>query len=230
MSLQRTARDLCVGVLTTAFLVAGSASGLLPFTWIEIAGFVTGGASVWLLVREHIWSWPVGIVNSGIYVVVFLRARLFADSGLMLAFVLLGFAGWWCWLHGRAAGARRPIVHAGLREMVLLAVAAAAGTLILTGYLRSVGDAAPLWDALTTCLSLAATYLQARKALEGWIVWIAADLIYIPLYVAKGLPLTSVLYVIFLTMCVKGAVDWRATRRAEEGEDVGLFRVLVTAR
>jgi nicotinamide mononucleotide transporter PnuC len=230
MSLQRTTRDVAVGMLAAASLVAGSASGLLPFSWIEVAGFVTGGAAVWLLVRENLWTWPIGIVNSGIYVVVFLRARLFADSGLMLLFVLLGFAGWWCWLRGGTPGSRRPIVHAGVRDTALVVMATAAGTVFLTRYLRSIGDAAPLWDALTTCLSLSATYLQARKVIEGWTVWIAADLIYIPLYVAKDLPLTSVLYVVFLTMCVKGALDWRATLRAERGDSTHLWPVLVSAR
>jgi nicotinamide riboside kinase len=95
--------------------------------------------------------------------------------------------------------------------------APAAATFALLLYLRSVGDAAPLADATTTALSLAATWMQARKQLENWLVWLAADAIYIPLYLVKGLPLTGVLYCVFVLMCGKGWRDWSNSHAAAKG-------------
>lgn len=70
------------------------------------------------------------------------------------------------------------------------------------------------WDALTTVMSLAAQLMLNRKWLGNWLVWIAADVIYIALYVGKGLWLTSVLYAVFLVMCLIGLREWRASLRA----------------
>lgn len=93
--------------------------------------------------------------------------------------------------------------------MDLAARGGAAGTLGLTLLLsRATDSTVPFWDALTTSLSLMATYGQCRKRVESWWLWIAADLVYIPLYAYKELYLTSLLYVGFLTLCLLGLRGW----------------------
>jgi nicotinamide mononucleotide transporter len=83
------------------------------------------------------------------------------------------------------------------------------GTYALTLLLSGATDSTvPFWDALTTSLSLMATYGQCRKRVESWWLWIAADLVYIPLYAYKELYLTSLLYVGFLTLCLIGLRGW----------------------
>ncbi|MEA3208760.1 MAG: nicotinamide mononucleotide transporter [Chthoniobacter sp.] len=85
-----------------------------------------------------------------------------------------------------------PLATWGLRELLL-----------------AIHGAAPFWDSLTTVLSLAAQYLLCQMRLENWWLWIVADLIYIPLYFSRKLPLTAVLYGVLLTMCVIGLREWK---------------------
>jgi nicotinamide mononucleotide transporter len=206
--------DVVLGTAASALLLGGWAFAFLPFSLTEVLGFITGGISVWLVVKGNLWTWPVGIANNVLFIVLFWRARLYADMGLQWAYVAISIAGWWFWLRGGAERSRRRVARVGLAELVAVLAAAAVATVLLTDYLRSVDDSAPFLDALTTSLSLAAMYLMARKLVENWWLWIAADVIYIPLYVAKELPLTGLLYAVFLAMCVRGLVDWSRSCRA----------------
>ncbi len=182
-----------------------------PASWAELLGFVTGLACVWLVVRQHIANWPVGIVNVLLLMVAFVAAGLYADASLQIVYVVLGFYGWWAWWR---RGSDEP--SAGLRvrttstlEWSWLLLGGLASTVGLYFLLRDeLGSTVPLADAVTTALSLVATYGQCRKLLENWWIWIAADVIYIPLYAYKHLYLTTVLYVVFLTLSVIGLISW----------------------
>ncbi|MFC0552184.1 nicotinamide riboside transporter PnuC [Planotetraspora thailandica] len=184
-------------------------------SWAELLGFATGILTVWLTVRQHIANWPVGIANVVLLGLVFLSAGLYADASLQIVYVLLGLYGWWQWLYGGAGGARLTVSRTGLAEWCWLVVAGAAATAALTVVLaRWTDSVVPFWDALTTALSLMATYGQCRKLLESWWLWITVDVIYIPLYAYKGLYLTSALYLIFLGLCVAGLLAWRRATAA----------------
>jgi nicotinamide mononucleotide transporter len=197
--------DWLNGTALTAFGVAT--------TWAEVLGFITGLVNVWLLVVRHIANWPVGILNVLLLMLVFWSAGLYADAGLQIVYVILGLYGWWAWLHGGEQHTALRVRSTTGREWLGLALAG----LVLTGGLwlfldRLTGSTVPLADALTTALSLLATYGQTRKLVESWWLWITADLIYIPLYGYKDLWLTAILYVAFLTLCVFGLRSWRAAR------------------
>jgi nicotinamide riboside kinase len=100
-------------------------------TVAELLGFVTGAASVWLTVLARVSNFPVGIANSAFFLVLFLSARLYADSGLQVVYIVLGFAGWWQWLHGGQARTRLTVARSGwqlLAACVVFAVAATWGS------------------------------------------------------------------------------------------------------
>lgn len=186
----------------------------MTISWTEILGFVTGGLSVWLTVRENVWLWPVSVANNIFFFILFWNGRLFADASLQIVYLVLSVYGWWNWLRGGAGRTELKISRAPWRQWIVMVAAVIVATWGMRAVLISVHDAAPFWDALTTVLSLAAQYMLCRKQLEHWLIWIAADVIYVPLYIVRSLPLTGVLYGIFLLMCVAGLREWLARWRA----------------
>ncbi len=201
-------------LVVSALTLAASALGWWSIAMTESLGFVTGGICVWLVVREHLWNWPVGLANNVFFFVLFLQGRLYADMGLQVVYFGLGAYGWWNWARGRQT-VPLPITRTTRMEWIALGIAVPLGTWALVQVLLYANGAAPLGDAITTVLSLAAQYLLCRKRLENWCFWIAADVIYVPLYLSRALPLTALLYGVFLVMCLVGLRQWWGGCRQE---------------
>ncbi|BCN63273.1 putative nicotinamide mononucleotide transporter [Prescottella equi] len=195
---------------STAFTTFGA-----PTSWAEVLGFVTGAWCVWLVGRQSVWNWPIGIANNLVWILLFATAGLFADSALQIVYIALAVWGWRNWVQG-CAGDTLPVTGTTGTEWMWLAGAGIAGTGALMLLLATAtSSTVPFWDAVTTVLSLLATWGQATKRWESWLLWIAADLIYIPLYLHKGLTLTALLYAGFLLLCVRGLLAWRRSRATE---------------
>ena len=195
----------------TDFLVAALAAARTASP-LEVAGVVTGVACVWLAARNSIWNFPIGIVNGGLYLVVFGQARLYSDAGLQLAFVVLLVYGWVKWLRGSAASeapalpiTRTPRAVAGWLAAAGLLYAVGAGFLFST-YTNA---ALPYWDSTTTAVSLVAQVLLSRRHLENWLLWVGVDVAYVGMYWHRHLYLTSALYAVFLGLAAYGYWQWR---------------------
>lgn len=177
-------------------------------TLAEILGFITGLVTVYLVVVERVWNFPIGIANSAFFMILFLHAGLYADGYLQIMYIVLGFAGWWAWLKAGPQRTELSVVWGRAVEVVAAAGLGAIVTAVLYPILRHAHDIAPWWDALTTGLSVSAQSLLNFKRIQNWFFWIVADLIYIPLYFAKDLYLTGIVYMCFLTLCMFGLRAW----------------------
>ncbi|WP_454041028.1 nicotinamide riboside transporter PnuC [Cellulosimicrobium sp. Marseille-Q8652] len=180
----------------------------------EILGFVTGAACVWLAVRQNVWTFPVGLANNVVFLVLFTGTGLYANAGLQVVYLVLGALGWYWWLRG-GPGRGALVVHRTPRAAwVVGIVAAAVCTAVLVAVLTAWTDSTvPFWDALTTSSSLLAQTMLGRKWIGNWWVWIATDVVLVGLYASQGLWLTAVLYVGFVALCVQGLREWSAARR-----------------
>lgn len=183
----------------------------------EVAAFVTGVATVWLAARQHIWNWPIGIVNVALYAVLFFQVKLYADAGLQVVYLVLAVYGWWAWLHGGARGGPLRVrrVSAGL-FMTVAGIGALFATVLGVSLARYTDADVPLLDSALTGASLVAQFLMTRKYLESWPVWVVADIVYVGLFVSRELYLTAVLYAIFTGLALYAWREWLASWRADQ--------------
>jgi nicotinamide mononucleotide transporter len=196
---------------SAALVIAG-----VPVTWAEVLGDVTGAACVALVARQHVWNWPIGLLNNVFWALLFWRAKLYSDSALQGIFFALGCYGWWRWMAKGASGETIRIRRTRPREWMILAASVVVVTAGLATWLAHATDSpAPLADASVLALSLAATWGQAHKVIESWWVWIVVDVISVPLYVSRALYPTAGLYVIFGLLCVAGLRHWTRLLRAQ---------------
>lgn len=211
-----TDRPMIALTFSTAVLALGMhLAGLASL--LEAASFVTGAVCVWLTVRASIWNFPVGLVNVAAYSVVFFRAHLYGDASLQLVYFVLGVLGWIMWLRRSGDAPALQIAKASRRELAAMVAFTAVATFALWRLLQTTASTASFFDALTTSLSLASQWLLNRKRLESWIGWIIVDIIYVPLYLSKGLTLTAILYAVFLLMAVLGYREWSRRWEAQRG-------------
>lgn len=195
--------------ISSAVLLLGAWQKWLPIDLTESFGFVSGAICVWLVTRGNIWNWPIGLANNIFFAILFFKARLYADLGLQGIYFVMGIYGWWFWLRGGPRESALPVSRTTRGEWIAVACFLVIGTFGLRHLLIVINGAAPFLDALTTILCLAAQYLLCKKRWENWFLWIAADLIYVPLFLSKDLPLTALLYTGFLALCIHGLRLWR---------------------
>ena len=168
-----------------------------------------GLINVALLVRRSIWNYLFGALSVALYGYVFYSSQLYSDAILQIYFFLMQFYGAWNWLYGRNADGLARIETLSARERLgFLAAVVVVGAALGWTFRTTTNAAAPFMDATLAAMSVVAQYLLSVRKLENWLLWIAADVVYIGLYGWKHLYSTSVLYAVFLVLSIAGLLEW----------------------
>lgn len=189
---------------------------LLQQSWLELTGVITGLLCVYLAAINSIWNWPFAIINTGIYIFIFAGAALYADMGQNAYLLLINIYGWYYWSRQPAGAPKVPVMRISKKQtgaLVLLALLASPllGFLLvkLSVALHYQPAAFPYLDSFCTVLSLTAQVFMARKVLENWLIWIFIDVIYVGIYLSKGLQPTAFMFAVYALIALKGYLDWR---------------------
>jgi nicotinamide mononucleotide transporter len=177
---------------------------------LETIGVITGILCVYLAAKNNIWNWPIAIVSVCIYIVIFLEAKLYADTGLQVYFLAMNMYGWWFWSMKPADAPKVPVKRISKTEILLSLLGIAVFTALIGFFLYHKTDAAfPFIDSFCTACSLVAQIFLARKVVENWLIWIFVDIIYVGVYLAKGLHLTAGMYALYIYLALLGYLAWR---------------------
>ena len=181
---------------------------------LELIAVVVTLAAVYLTARQIIWCWPLGMVSVTLYAAVFYQAKLYADMGLQGLYFALAIYGWWAWLHGGEDHGKLGVTRTSLPMLVSLALIGALAAVIMGQTLYRLTDASlPFMDSALTSFSIVAQWMQTRKKLEAWLIWLAVDVFYVGMFLYKGLYPTAGLYALFLYLALMGFVEWRRSMR-----------------
>ncbi len=178
---------------------------------IELLGALLGIAYIFFSIRQNILTWPTGLITSVLYSFVFFKSKLYADMGLQIYYVVISLYGWYYWLRGKKSEKNNSVpVRKTSRKLwfILTGVSVLIYILLLILLKFTDSDIAYL-DALTTSLSLVATWMLARKYLEHWLIWIFVDLVSSGMYVYKNLWPTVVLFLVYTFMAYLGYLEWK---------------------
>lgn len=176
---------------------------------LETSGVITGTLCVYLAAKNKILSWPFAIVSVIIYIFIFWDAKLYADMGLQVYFLIMNFYGWYFW-SSRDDGPKTPVSSITRKEAILSLISIIVFTAGIGFFLYERTDASfPFIDSFCTACSLVAQIFLARKVMENWLIWIFVDVIYVGVYIVKDLHLTAGMYALYIYIAAIGYWEWR---------------------
>ncbi|MGZ8544102.1 MAG: nicotinamide riboside transporter PnuC [Flavisolibacter sp.] len=187
---------------------------------LEYIAVVTGIASVWFSKKENILVYPVGLINTSIYVYLSFRYDLIGESAVNLYYTLVSIYGWFLW--AKKDQSKNPVLHIShsVKKQWMMQLGFFAFLYVLIFFILTYLKEAfypgviPWADALASASAFTGMWLMARKKVESWYWWILTNIISIPLYYIKGLEVTSVYYAILLVLAFLGLQEWK--QKAEQ--------------
>ncbi len=192
---------------------------VLGSTPLEIVATVCSVLGVFLIARQSVWGWPLGMVWAAISTyLAFVEWQLVSDGILYASYIPLQAYCWVVWVRRGAHPEEKPFVPSWLprRTQIGLVVAAVAGIALWAASI-SVLAAHVAWipapallirDSTTTVLNYFSQFLQARKRMENWVGWLVVNGLGIHIYWVKESPIYSIQYGFFLVLGLYGWYRW----------------------
>jgi nicotinamide mononucleotide transporter len=206
---------MCLQEMISQFI-----EGMRHTTALEYIAVFAGIASVWYSRIENILVYPVGLINTVVYIYLSIKGQLFGEAAVNLYYTVMSIYGWLLWT--KKDTARQTILHIAfsdkrwwMYQWLFFIAFYLAIFFSLTSLKNSFAPGVIPWaDALASATAFTAMWLMTKKKVESWYWWIATNIASIPLYFVKSYVFTSVYYAVLLVMAIFGLLEWMKRARA----------------
>ena len=194
--------------------------GLLQTSALEFIAVLAGIASVWFSKKEQVLVYPVGLINTTIFVYLSFKGHLLGEASVNIYYTVMSIYGWWLWT--RKNDQQQTILQIQfstnkelLQQLLFFASFYVVLYTALSFSKASFAPGAIPWaDALSSAAAYTGMWLMAKKKVESWYYWIATNIFSIPLYFVKGYVFTSVQFFVLLMLAIAGLIEWRKKAKA----------------
>ncbi len=205
---------------------------------LEFTAMLFGVVGVWFGKKENILVYPLGIISTVIYIYICYKFVLYGDFIINIYYTLMSIFGWYMWskviddkknhIPISRTNSIDKLKAFGIfmftsifvivvyryynvmpSELGFLESISYTITNITSGSLENFKKITPFLDTFTTGIFFAAMWLMALKKIEHWILWIAGNIVAIPLYFVKGLGFTGIQFIVLLVIAYLGYKQWR---------------------
>lgn len=181
---------------------------------LQIIGTLLGLLYLWLEYKANIWVWIIGAIMPLVHGILYLTSGIYADAAMQLYYVAAGIYGLVVWRRAPKKKDDGIIKHTPRSWIVSLVAVYAVLHVAIYFFLTECTDSrVPVFDSMSTALSIVAMWMLSRKLVEQWLVWLVVDMISVGLYIYKGIPVTAGLYTLYCILAVVGYMRWRRVAR-----------------
>lgn len=201
-------------VLTAASYMGAAAAGYATsFSMLEAVTVALSYSCTYLATIESRYNYPVGVLGTLLYSILFYKTGLYAVALFNLYLVFSLIYGWFRWgPDGERSRAVTDFGYATRWPLIYLAVGL--GVYLLLALINNkMGASMTRLDIGVAVLSGIAQVMLDNKHRQTWIVWAGVNVFSIWLYFQGGLYLVTIQYMFFLANTILGYGLWTQSMR-----------------
>ena len=202
--------------MSTAQFLHQFITGLQQTTALEFFAVIAGIASVWYSRKENILVYPIGLINTSIYIYLSIKGHLFGEASVNFYYTVMSIYGWILWTK-KDTSLQEKVLHitkssrTEWKQQLIFFLSFYIVIFFCLSWIKNAfaPEAIPWADAFASSTAFTGMWLMAKKKIESWYWWIATNIASIPLYFIKGYVFTSVQFIVFLILAIAGLIEWR---------------------